>query len=142
MYKKILLSIDLNSEDSWTATLEAALVMCRTFDASLHLVHVMADVPEAVVKLYLPDDSTEKLVQQFTGMMDAFVDEYIPEEFEADVHLCRGNIYTGILETAKKVEADLIIIGSHRPTMSDFLLGPNAARVVRHAECSVLVVRN
>lgn len=142
MYKKILLSIDLNSEESWTATLEAALVMCRTFNASLHLIHVMADVPEAVVKLYLPDDSTEKLVQQFTAMMDAFVDEHIPEEFEPVVHLCKGNIYTGILETAKEVGADLIIIGSHRPTMSDFLLGPNAARVVRHAETSVLVVRN
>lgn len=141
MYKKILLSIDLNSEASWAAPLEAALVMCRTFGASLHLVHVMADVPEAVVKLYLPDDNTEKLTQQFTAMMDAFVAEYIPEEFEAVVHLCKGNIYTGILETAKKVKADLIIIGSHRPTMSDFLLGPNAARVVRHAESSVLVVR-
>lgn len=142
MYKKILLGIDLNSEASWTASLETALVMCRTFDASLHLVHVMADVPEAVVKLYLPDDNTEKLTQQFTAMLDAFVDKYIPKEFEATVHLRKGNIYTGILETAEKVEADLIIIGSHRPTMSDFLLGPNAARVVRHAECSVLVVRN
>jgi len=142
MYKKILLSVDLNDEGSWTATLEAALVMCRTFDASLHLVHVMADVPEAVVKLYLPDDSTEKLVQQFTELLDVFVDKHIPKEFEAVAHLCRGNIYTGILETAQNVEADLIIIGSHRPTMSDFLLGPNAARVVRHAECSVLVVRN
>ena len=75
-------------------------------------------------------------------MLDAFVDKHIPKEFEATVHLRKGNIYTGILETAEKVEADLIIIGSHRPTMSDFLLGPNAARVVRHAECSVLVVRN
>ena len=142
MYKKILLSVDLNDEGSWTATLEAALVMCRTFDASLHLVHVMAAVHEAVVKLYLPDDSTEKIVQQFTELMDVFVDEHIPKEFEAAAHLCRGNIYAGILETAQNVEADLIIIGSHRPTMSDFLLGPNASRVVRHAECSVLVVRN
>ncbi len=74
-------------------------------------------------------------------MMDAFVDENIPEDIKADVHLCRGSIYTGILETASKVGADLIIIGSHRPTMGNFLLGPNASRVVRHAESSVLVVR-
>jgi len=142
MYKKILLSIDLNDETSWTATLQTALVMCRTFDASLHLVHVIAEVPEAVVKLYLPDDNTEKLTNKFAEMMAAFIDEYIPEEFEATSHLCMGNIYSGILETAKKVEADLIIIGSHRPAMGSYLLGPNAARVVRHAESSVLVVRN
>ena len=142
MYKKVLLSIDLNDETSWTASLEAALAMCRTFDASLHLVHVIAEAPEAVVKVYLPDGSTEKLVKQFTEMMNAFVDEHIPEELKAVVHLCRGGIYSGILETARKVKADLIVIGSHRPTMGDFLLGPNAARVVRHAECAVLVARN
>ncbi|MDH3913298.1 MAG: universal stress protein [Rhodospirillales bacterium] len=141
MYKKILLSIDLNDETSWTASLETALVMCRTFDASLHLIHVLAGVPDAVAQLYLPDDSTERLVKEFTEMMDAFIDENIPKEYETSVHLSRGSIYAGILETAKKVEADLIIIGAHRPTMGDFLLGPNAARVVRHAECSVLVVR-
>jgi nucleotide-binding universal stress UspA family protein len=38
-------------------------------------------------------------------------------------------------------EADLIVVGSHRPAMKDYLLGTNAARVVRHAHCSVLVVR-
>jgi nucleotide-binding universal stress UspA family protein len=33
-------------------------------------------------------------------------------------------------------------MGSHRPNMSDYLIGPNAARVVRHAPVSVLVVRD
>ena len=37
---------------------------------------------------------------------------------------------------------DLIIMASHRPELQDYLLGPNAARVVRHANCSVLVVRD
>lgn len=45
------------------------------------------------------------------------------------------------METAAKIGADLIVIGSHRPEMGDFLLGPNAARVVRHSKVSVLVVR-
>ncbi|MEP3300223.1 MAG: universal stress protein, partial [Pseudoruegeria sp.] len=38
-------------------------------------------------------------------------------------------------------KADLIVIGAHRPDFKDYLLGPNAARVVRHSECSVYVVR-
>ena len=46
-----------------------------------------------------------------------------------------------ILATAKKVRADLIVMAAHRPEFRDYLLGPNAYRVVRHAECSVLVVR-
>ena len=36
---------------------------------------------------------------------------------------------------------DLIVMASHRPELKDYLIGPNAARVVRHADCSVQVVR-
>ena len=50
-------------------------------------------------------------------------------------------IYTEILAFAEEVGGDLIVVGSHRPAMKDYLLGTNAARVVRHARCSVLVAR-
>ncbi len=142
MYKNILLSVDLNGEASWSAPLETALAMCRNSDAKLHVVHVIADVPEAVVTLYLPNGSTAKLIERFTEMLNAFIDEHIPKELGAVAHLRKGSVYMGILETAKAVNADLIVIGSHRPTMGNFLLGPNAARVVRHAESSVFVVRS
>ena len=142
MYKNILLSIDLNGEASWSASVDTAIAMCRSFGAALHLVHVIADVPEAVVNLYLSEDATERLVAQFSEKLNTFVDEHIPKEIDAVAHLCQGNIYSAVLEMAKKVGADLVIIGSHDPTMGDFLLGPNADRVVRHAECSVLVVRS
>jgi universal stress protein F len=32
-------------------------------------------------------------------------------------------------------------MGAHRPSLADFLLGPNSARVARHAGCTVTVVR-
>lgn len=53
----------------------------------------------------------------------------------------RGTVYEEILRIAGEIGSDLIVIGSHRPELKDYLLGPNAARVVRHADCSVLVVR-
>jgi nucleotide-binding universal stress UspA family protein len=52
-----------------------------------------------------------------------------------------GSIYHEILRYADEIEADLIVISAHRPTAEDYLIGPNAARVVRHAHVSVLVVR-
>jgi len=42
---------------------------------------------------------------------------------------------------AKEKDVDLIIIASHRPGLQDYFLGSTAAKVVRHATCSVLVVR-
>ncbi len=37
---------------------------------------------------------------------------------------------------------DCIVIGSHKPGLSDYLLGSTAARVVRHAPCAVHVYRS
>jgi universal stress protein F len=42
---------------------------------------------------------------------------------------------------AEKINADLIIMPAHRLKLQDYLLGTNTAKVVRHALCSVLVVR-
>ena len=52
-----------------------------------------------------------------------------------------GGIYHELLQEASEWDADLIVVGSHRPVMSDYLLGSNAKTIVRHAQCSVLVVR-
>ena len=57
------------------------------------------------------------------------------------VHVEEGSPKDRILEMAKKIPAHMIIIASHRPDITTYLLGSNAAAVVRHAECSVLVVR-
>ena len=62
-----------------------------------------------------------------------------PERVSAVVRF--GSIYTEVLDEADKTGTDLVVIGSHRPTMATFLLGSNASTIVRHAKCSVLVVR-
>jgi len=141
MYKHILLSIDLNEETLWPTALDKALIMCRTFNSSLHVVNVVPDLNDEIVQLYLPQDTEKNLVKSGLKSLQNFIENNIPAEIGAVACIGQGSIYSTILDTAKQVKADLIIIGSHRPTMGDFLLGPNAARVVRHAECSVLVVR-
>jgi nucleotide-binding universal stress UspA family protein len=52
-----------------------------------------------------------------------------------------GSVYGEVLEEAKASGADLIVVGSHRPSMATYLIGSNAGTIVRHATCSVLVVR-
>jgi nucleotide-binding universal stress UspA family protein len=58
-----------------------------------------------------------------------------------DVDVRVGHSYDTILKVAKERNVDLIIIASHRPGFQDYFLGSTAAKVVRHANCSVLVVR-
>ena len=59
----------------------------------------------------------------------------------ASFNVTQGTIYHEIIKAAKEVGADAIVVGANRPALSDYLVGPNAARVVRHAPQSVLVIR-
>jgi nucleotide-binding universal stress UspA family protein len=57
----------------------------------------------------------------------------------------QGGIYQEILEEAGSIDADLIVMSSHRPqrhAVRTYFLGSSAGHVVRYARCSVLVVRN
>ena len=60
---------------------------------------------------------------------------------DLEVEIRHGHAYNTILEVAEKENADLIILASHKPGLIDYFIGSNAAKVVRHAKCSVLVVR-
>ncbi len=60
----------------------------------------------------------------------------------ADRVVAYGSVYDEIMKVAADIDADLIVMASHRPKLEDDLLGPNAARVVRPSERSVLVVRD
>ena len=60
---------------------------------------------------------------------------------EAEVAVRVGHPGNQILELADETKADLIIVASHRPGLQDYFIGSTAGRVVRHANCSVLVTR-
>mgnify|MGYP000064839200 CR=1 FL=1 len=142
MYKKILLSIDLNDSASWEKALPVALEHCQAFGAELLIVTVVPDLPIGIVNSYMTQDAGTQMVRAFKEKLKEFVEQRIPTGFKVSPHVGHGTVYRVILETAEKFEADLIIMASHRPAMSDYLLGPNAARVVRHSPLSVLVVRS
>jgi len=80
-------------------------------------------------------DKAREALHEFTA-------KYVPKGTVVQHIISHGNVYEEIIEAANQVGADVIVIGSHRPKLRDYLLGPNAARVVRHATQSVVVVRN
>lgn len=59
----------------------------------------------------------------------------------SQTHVVYGPPKDQILKLAESVDAELIVIASHKPGFSTYLLGSTAAAVVRHAKCPVLVVR-
>jgi nucleotide-binding universal stress UspA family protein len=75
------------------------------------------------------------------GLLHAFTKAHVPADIRHRHIVGHGSIYREILRYADVAKADLIILAAATPGPEDFLIGPNAARVVRHAKISVLVVR-
>ncbi|MDP1974723.1 MAG: universal stress protein, partial [Alphaproteobacteria bacterium] len=67
---------------------------------------------------------------------------HVPENVTVQNIVATGSVYETIVNMAEEIKADLIVLGAHRPELKDYLIGPNASRVVRHGHCSVLVIRD
>ncbi len=141
MYKNILFPIDLNQESSWQKALPTALEYCKAFGSTLHVMNVVPDFGMSVVGSYFPDDFEQKAVEAAREQLHEFVRQHVPEGVKVQHIVGYGTVYDEILRVANDIKADLIVLASHRPALKDYLIGPNAARVVRHFEGSVLVVR-
>ena len=143
MFKSILVPIDLGVETSWKKVLPAAVEMAQQSGAKLHVMTVMPTFGMPVVNVnYFPDDFEEKALKEGGEALAKLVAEQVPADVGAKSHVAHGTIYSEILAAADKLGCDTIVLASHRPGMQDYLIGPNAARVARHAKQSVFIIRD
>ena len=141
MSKSILLAVDLNHPSSWRKALPEAVRLAQQDGAQLHVLTVIPSYGMAVVGSFFPANYEAQVTAEAQKALDALVAREVPAELGARTHVIHGTIYKKIIEVADKVGADLIVMAAARSEMQDYLLGPNAARVVRHAPQSVFVVR-
>ena len=139
MFKKVLVPIDLSHEQKTEALLRAAKSIVDQNDCELTLINVIAQVP-SYVEVEMPSDLEAKVGSEVSRRLQGLVEKFsLPAS--SDIKVVNGNAPHEIVELAEEIDADLILIASHQPEFSDYLLGSVSAKVVRHARCSVLVLR-
>jgi nucleotide-binding universal stress UspA family protein len=142
VYKSILLPVDLGQESSWEKALPSAVELAQANSAELNVITVLPEFGLSMVSVNFPADYEKKALAAVSEALDEFVKQHVPEGITVKSHVAHGTIYSEIITAADRLGCDIIVISSHRPEMRDYLIGPNAARVVRHAKQSVLVVRD
>jgi nucleotide-binding universal stress UspA family protein len=140
MFKTILVPVDLGEVEAAQPAIDKAVELAAGADGSLRLVYVRSIVPVTYMEFMPPAFDEEQQGGAEKRLAEVAATVKLPaERVSAVVRL--GSVYNEVLDEAEKTGADLIVIGSHRPTMATYLLGSNASTIVRHAKCSVLVVR-
>lgn len=136
MYKHILVPVDLANMARAKATIAKARTL-RDADGRITLLNVVESVRNYVMA-ELPD---EVFANRETEALGQLRDLAAAEGLTCDATVRTGKAEAEILAEANAGGVDLIVIASHNPGFQDFFIGSTAARVVRHAHCSVLVDR-
>ncbi|RBW57840.1 universal stress protein [Ruegeria sp. A3M17] len=143
MTNAVLCAVDISNGDLDTHVLKEAAKLADQEGAQLDVVTVLPDFGESWVSGFFESDFHDKALEEaHTKLAEMCVSTLGADRNEKIRHVvATGTAYQEILKTADSAGSDLIVIGAHKPDLKDYLLGPNAARVVRHSDVSVYVVR-
>jgi universal stress protein F len=135
MYQHILVAVAFDADHEPERSLQAARVLSSP-DTKVTILHVQEKIPSYAIS-YIPADYEAGLKVAIRDRLEGLAAQF---ENGAGV-LIEGHSGQTILEWAEANQVDCIVIMSHRPGLQDYFLGSTAGRVVRHAQCSVHVIR-
>ncbi|MBL9115875.1 MAG: universal stress protein [Verrucomicrobiaceae bacterium] len=138
-WQRILVPLDF-SDDSITA-LQRARDLAETHDSNLVLLHVVEPAFQGLrIQTEASHSEAERMAQQkFQGVMNDYLSAL---QDRVSVEVRDGRPGDAICRAAEDLNADLICIATHGiSAIRHFMLGSVAEKVVRHAPCSVLLVR-
>ena len=135
MYQHILVAVALDTDHAPERPFQAAKNLLSP-DGKVTVLHVKEKIPGYAMS-YIPSDYDADLKLAIRDQLNGLAAQFANG---AGV-LIEGHSGQTILEWAEANQVDCIVIMSHRPGLQDYFLGSTAGRVVRHAQCSVHVVR-
>jgi len=139
MFSEIIVPVDIEHIDQARKALMAARLNLAK-NGRIKLVHVLAEIPAFVaaqVDKRIFDSAREEVRRLLDELKQS---ENMPDNTEIIIET--GRTYRKILEHIGNPESQAIVMAAHSPRISDVFLGSVAAQVVRHAPCSVFILRN
>ena len=141
MFKDILIYVEIDKPSSWEKPLAQAIEFCQQYGSTLHVLTAVPDYGMSIVQQYFPEGYEDEVTAQTLGVLKEWLGEKVPEGIPVQPNVAEGKARDAILKIAAKIEPDLIILSQSREPSRFYTLGATSAHVVRHAECSVMIVR-
>ena len=139
-YGRVLCAVDF-SKESGDVVARAHMIAKRS-DAAFCLVHVLEHSPMAYgcaeAPMTLNNDLDEALREHAKQSLTKMVEEMGDDKISW--HLVEGSIKHGVMDLAKELTCDLIVVGCHGHHGMGMLFGGNACGILHGAHCDVLAV--
>lgn len=140
MFKKILVPVDPSEIEFAEKALSTAIGLADQPAGVVRLIGVVQPLSSYVTD-YLPVGFEVGFEKEAEERLRGLAAKCGLDPARLSITLRSGSPYHEIVDEATDWGCDAIVISSHRPQMATYLLGSNAAKIVRHAPCSVLVLR-
>jgi nucleotide-binding universal stress UspA family protein len=140
MFKKILVPVDPAETGFAESALATASKFARDYGAKIHLMAVCPEV-QSFVASQLPEGWQKREIEETGVILDKIATGLDVPAGTVDQTVRMGSVYHEIIEEAERAGCDLVLMTSHKPGLSTYFIGSNAAHIVRHAPCSVMVLR-
>lgn len=140
--KRILVPVDFSLASQ--QTLDYARVLARCFGSEITLLHAVQRIATGVFQEVAPDlAASEEEFEQAEHRLQQLAQKNLRNDSTPFQTLVRNGLAAHeIVEAAREIEADLIVIATHGYTgWKHFCIGSTTERVVRTAPCAVFVVR-
>jgi nucleotide-binding universal stress UspA family protein len=137
--RSILVALDESARAA--LVFATAAMMARGLGAELYLIRVLVIPPDIPPAAHTHPNGLEALLERDTrAELHALMSAEPGVQYGPPI-VVEGDPWRQVVETAKRLDVDLIVIGSHRyHGRMDRVLGTVAAKVVNHADRDVLVV--
>lgn len=138
-FSNIIVALDVHDADNGRAALARAAAIAGG-DGRLHLIYVRYYLPTRYSAL-IAENFDQQERDDAIAAMNAWCVELGIDPTSVHIETRRGRVRDEVLSAAQRHGADLIVIGSHQPSLSSKLLGSNASAIVQQSPVSVLVAR-
>jgi nucleotide-binding universal stress UspA family protein len=142
--RTVLVPVDFS--DLAVDVIQMAIKLAKAFDSTIRLIHVASRQHPYYVGIEMGTEIIQEIHNEEVQKMETdlqAMEQYIQQKgIDVSSSILEGKTVTTIIEESKRIEADLIIIGSETLGLfSRTFLGSVSEGVLRKANCPVLIVQ-
>jgi universal stress protein F len=141
MFKNILVPLHLEYKKNHEKLLTGALKVLDKKDGKISLLYVNENRAHGSVYPIIDEQNEEVYNKDALVKLEEIANKYSVPKDKLSFNIRAGSVHQEILDESQKIKVDAIVMMATKPGLGSYFISSTAERVIRHASCSVFVIR-
>lgn len=141
MFKNILVPLHLEYKKNHEKLLKGAVKVLDKEDGKITLLFVNETSVHGAISSVIDDDDKKHYDNDAVRKLREIANKYSLPEEKLSYSIRNGSVHQEILEESNSINSDAIVMMATKPGLKSYFISTTSERVIRHADCSVFVIR-